>query len=126
MGLYIRRVTEHDQQDEDGFWYHIDPDGLGYCPPGSNPELNMLTIGWRRFQDGNRTREVIRLPESCRWIQIGQAVISNGGRDIERTVKEPKGEDGYAALEGHSIFDPNGYLTKYFIERGGHQRIQCL
>lgn len=126
MGLNVRFVTKDDDQDEDGFWYHTNPDRLGICPAGSLDDLNMLTVGWKRFDDGNRTREVIRLPAPYRWVEIGKANLSNDGIDFERTVREPKQKDGRVALDGHSIFDPNGYLTKYFIERYGHKRIQRL
>lgn len=112
-------VTEDDAQDEDGFWYHTNPDVLGACPQGWDAALNATTVGWHRYRlSSGAIVETIRLPEGYRWLQVGNARISSDGRRLVRDVDVPD------TTEGHTLFDGNGYLYYYFIFRDGKRRLE--
>ena len=112
-------ITEDDELDEDGFWYHTNPDILGICPSGWDPSLNVTTVGWKREPRGNGFRETIRLPIGRElWDPINKpwsvrsrlGVHPDDGRCMSRQVMEPRSPDG------NTVFDSNGYLHKYFYD----------
>ena len=112
-------LSDDDERDERGFWYHKNPKVLQACPSTCDPALNAITVGWRRCQSSSGIVETIRLPEGYRWLEVGSAKVSPDGRDLVRSdITDPD------TVKGHTIFDSTGYLHEYFIFRNGKKRLE--
>ena len=119
MSIDTWSIEDDDEQDEDGFWYRKNPNILGLCPPGWDADLNVTTVGWRRYRSASGgIVETIRLPEEYRWLEVGTATVSADGRTLTRDVEVPD------RTNGHTIFHSSGYLHDYFTFHHDKRRIE--